>query len=156
MDDFGFDAAAISGAAAIGGIVSLPFPYFIGWLSDRIGRYRLIAGCFIASAVSLGILAASSDLWHFWLACILGAGIGISTGVASALVIDLIPRESLSAGLARFNATNWIGSIIGFAGAGYAIQIFGATASFIVSGIALVIAVGLLIVMQRVRRPALA
>ena len=154
MDRLGFDAAAIAGAVALGGIVSLPFPYIAGWLSDRIGRYRLISLCFLASAVSLAILAASTVLWHFWVVCILAAGVGISTGVASALVTDLVPQEALGVALARFNATNWIGSIIGFAGAGYAIQYFGIATTYIIGAAFTLISIVLLMQVQRVRKLA--
>lgn len=156
MDKLGFDPAAITGVVAIGGAVSLPFPFLVGWLSDRVSRYRLMALCVLASALGLAVLAGSTLLWHFWVASILGASSGISAGVGSALVTDLVPQESLGAGLSRYSATNWVGSIIGFAGTGNAIQLLGTTTTFIAGAVLTLIAIGLLVQIQRTRRLALA
>ena len=130
MDKLGFDAAAISGAVAIGGAVSLPLPFLLGWLSDRFGRQHLIALCFLAGTIGLLLLAAATALWQFWISTALLALISSSTVVGSALVTDLIPPEALGRGLSRYGATNWIAGVMGFAVTGYAIQTFGMAMTF--------------------------
>src|SRR5207248_461006 len=42
MDKSGFDSAAISSVITVGGAVGIPIPLLIGWLSDRLGRYRFL------------------------------------------------------------------------------------------------------------------
>ena len=68
-----FDASAISSTVAAGGLITLPFPLLIGWLSDRIGRRPLLLLCYAAGAASLFILALSTQLWQFWAAAALQA-----------------------------------------------------------------------------------
>ena len=45
--------------------------------------------------------------------------------VGNALVADLLPRESLAKGLSLFGATMWLGGVLGFAVAGYAMKSLG-------------------------------
>jgi MFS family permease len=47
MNEKGFSNAAITTTAAVGGIVSLPFPLVLGWISDRAGRRTVILASFL-------------------------------------------------------------------------------------------------------------
>ena len=58
---------------------------------------------------------------------------------------DLLPREGLGKGQELFSATGWIGGVIGFAFAGFAVQTFGMIATLMSGGCLALIAVGLLI-----------
>ena len=156
MVNLNFNSADISSVLAVSGAISVPFPFLIGWLSDRIGRYGLLALCYLATVLSLALFAASTSLWQFWVAAIVGTIAGASSAVGPALVADLVSRESLGVALARFGATNWVGGVIGFAGAGYAIQALGITNSVVMAGGLSLFAVILLFRVRQTRRLALA
>jgi MFS family permease len=156
MDRLGFDLAAISGAVAVGGAVTLPFPLMLGWLSDRVGRYWLIMLCFFAGAIGLALLAVSVSLWHFWAASIFLAGVGVSLGIGPALVTDLVPEESLGTALAWYGFAPSMGGIIGFMLTGYAIEIFGMSTTFVAGAACTLIAIALVVQVRRARQLALA
>jgi MFS family permease len=102
------------------------------------------------------VLAASAALWHFWVSSILLAGVGVTFGITPALVTDLVPQESLGTALARLGAAPTIGGIIGFSLTGYAIKAFGMTGVSIGAALLTLIAVALLVQVQRIGQPALA
>jgi MFS family permease len=55
MNDLSFGAMAISTTGAIGGIVGMPLPLLVGWLSDRAARrIFLYLGC-LAGITALAI-----------------------------------------------------------------------------------------------------
>src|SRR5262249_8450316 len=76
MDKKGLDSESISSVITVGSAVGLPVPILIGWLSDRIGRNRLIILSYLAAAISVAVLTVSTSLWHFWAAALVGAGLG--------------------------------------------------------------------------------
>lgn len=119
MSGMGFSPLEISSTVIIGGLVSMPLPFILGWASDRLNRkYLLIIGylCYSGGLILLGF---SSVLWHFHVVLILhGIAVGCISSVGSAWVTDIIPVESLGKGLALFNTTTWIGGIAGFMAAG--------------------------------------
>ncbi len=149
MDSYKFDATSISSSGAIGSIISLPFPVFIGWLSDRLGRKPLIMICYLASLIGLAVLASASDLWHFWIAMALQSIIGAGVAVGSALITDLVPRDSLATPLSWYGATQFIGYVIGFGGMGTVINLVGLTSSLMIGIILCLIALLLLVVVPR-------
>ncbi len=149
MDKLGFDAAAITSTVAAGGLIGLPFPLVVGWLSDRIGRKPLLMLCYLSSTLSLIILAVSITLWHFWVSTALQIVLGASIGVGSALVTDTTPQEALGSSLALFGATNWIGITIGFAATGASVQNIGMATTLLVGAVLAVIGAVLVIPIRR-------
>ena len=153
MNELIFLSAAISSTGAIGGAVTLPLSPLVGWLSDRVGRKRLLVVCYLAGTVGLLVLAASISLWHFWVSASLVSVLSIvGSSVGSALVTDLVPQESLGRGISLFTTTAWVGGIIGFAGTGYAVQNLGMTSTFVIGAFLPLIAIILLIPIRRAER----
>ena len=149
MNQLGFASTAISGTAAVGGAMTLPFLPLMGWLSDRLGRKRLLALCYLLGMVGLLVLAASVSLWHFWAAAsLLYVFAFASRGVGSALATDLVSQESLGVGMSLFEATRWVGGIIGFTAMGYAVQNLGITSTFVLGAMLSLTAIILLIPVQ--------
>lgn len=144
MASLGYDTAALTTAGAIGGAVALPVPLLAGWLSDRLGRKRFMALSFVTTTAGLLALSASTALWHFWAASMLFTLANACGPASSALVTDLVPRESLGRGLAIFNSATWLGGIVGCALAGLGAQTIGMTATLLAAACLPVIAVGLL------------
>jgi MFS family permease len=146
MSDLEFGALAISSTGAVGGLVALPIPLIMGWLSDRTGRKRYLYLAYLASIASLLVLAVATSLWNFFIVSILQTiFVGINATVGNAWVADLVPPGSLGRGLALFGTTAWIGGILGFAGAGYALQSLGRLPTLFIGICLLLIAVVLLI-----------
>jgi MFS family permease len=135
MNQLGFAATAISIATAVGGVVSLPVPLVLGWLSDRIGRKRLILFCYLAALAGLLIVAWTQLLWSFW-----GASALLTVGftaypLACALVADIVPPESLGMGLSLISAGSTLGGLLGSIGMGLAIQHMGAQTAFLAAAL---------------------
>ena len=153
MTDLGFPSAAISRVVAVGGAVTLPFPFLVGWLSDKFGRKRLLALCYLAGIIGIISQTISISWWHFCLATILLAfAPRVGGGVGSALVSDLVPKESLGMGIAFFQACGWAAGVIGWSVTGYAIQNFGLTSSMIMASFLPLAAIILLIFIRPAMR----
>ena len=126
MDTLGFNATEISITGAVSGFVALPLPLLMGWQSDRQGRKLFLYLGYVTGFASLTILSISKSFWHFPIASAFQSIIMAVNGtVGNAFVTDILPKESLGRGLALIGATSWIGGVIGFAGAGFALQTFG-------------------------------
>jgi MFS family permease len=152
MNDLGFSAAAISSTGAVGAALALPLPVLVGWLSDRVGRVRLLIFGYVACTMGLLVLAVATSLWHFWLALALLNVLYAARSVGSALVMDLAPKESLGRGLSLFSATTSVGGIIGFAGTGYAVQSLGMASALRLGAFLPLIATAVLIPIRQVGR----
>ncbi len=145
MYNLKFNALEITSTGAIGGLMAMPFPLLMGWLSDRIDRKTFLFVGFLTALASLVLLAFSKSLWNFWFVfALLGISNG-SYGIGNAFVTDLVPRESIGKGLAVYGSAGWIGGVIGFAVTGYAVQNLGLLPTFIVGGCLAVAALGLLV-----------
>ncbi len=145
MDAMGFSSLEITSTGAISGLVAIPFPFILGWISDRIGRKTFLYATYLLGFVFIVILAASTQFWHFLLAF---AIYGIATGaytIGNALVTDLVPRESLGRGLSTISAALWIGGVIGYGGSGILLQGLGLGITITIVAIAAIAAVALLV-----------
>ncbi len=153
MSDLGFGPLEISSTGAIGGLISMPLPFVMGWLSDRSSRKPLLVLAYLSNVGALILLPLSYALWNFWLVVVLqGVASGSSSSIGNAWVTDLLPRESLGKGLALFGATVWIGGIVGFALAGSLVQSLGSGFASVVGACLALAAVGLLIPIDAGRR----
>jgi MFS family permease len=144
MDRLEYDSTAISGTGAIGALIVLPIPLLAGWLSDRLGRKPFLMLCYFGTAIGLAIMIIAVDVWHFWVVSALQNVIGASLAVGLALVADIFPRNALGTPLSLFNATPWIGFVIGFSGSGAAINAFQVTPTLMIGVVLALVAVVLL------------
>ena len=146
MNDLGFNAMEISSTGAIGGIVTLPLPLLVGWLSDRKGRKYFLYLGYLAGLISVCVLVFSSALWNFWIVVVLQSfSSSVNSPIGNALATDLLPPLALGKGLALFSAAGWIGGVLGFAGGGYALKSLSFTPTLIIGICLTLVAIGLLI-----------
>jgi MFS family permease len=148
MDDLEFDATAISSLLSITGLISIPLPFVIGWLSDRLGRRQLLILCYVLASAGTLVLLAEPSLPQFWLSAALLSFIGSSMSVGNALVIDVTAPEAMSTALARYASASFISGIVGYGVTGLIIQRLGLQVSLLLGAILLL--VGILMV-SRVR-----
>lgn len=150
-----FTNAELTSTVAISGLVTLPFPLLIGFLSDRLGRLRFLGVCYAVGAAGLVVYAGAAALWQFWTAAAMVAFVSyVSTAVGSALVVDLVPRDSVGRGMAVYSATGWAGGILGFAAGGVLFSVLGLAAGFLLGALLLGVAVLMLLPLGRARRAA--
>ena len=119
-----------------------------GSLSDRLGRRPLIiAGWMVYAGVYLGF-AFASEAWHAWaLFLTYGVYFGLTEGVEKALVADMVPAAARGAAFGWYNLTIGLAALPASLIFGGLWQAYGASTAFIVgAGLALVAALGLLVV----------
>ena len=127
MEAQSFSPGAVSGANVVAGLVSLPLVLLMGALSDRFGRKQMLVLSTVITAGSVLTLVAADQLWHFWLTAALSvAAMTATRTLAPALATDLLAPEALDRGLPWINASGWLAGVIGYAGAGYAMDTLGA------------------------------
>jgi MFS family permease len=125
MNTRGFSKSAITLTASIQGAVSIGFPLLLGWLSDRMGRRRIMVAVFLAVSASLVLLAFSGSLWQFAAFAVLYAFLSVPLGIGPAFVADIVPSGNVAKGVSLFQAMFWGGSIAGMALTGYAFERLG-------------------------------
>lgn len=90
----GLQAGQVALAYAAYNTVYVALSYPAGAVSDRLGRFRVLALAYgVHAAVYLGFALARAP-WHAWaLLTLYGAFIGLSDGVEKALLADLAPPD---------------------------------------------------------------
>ena len=154
MDGLGFDATAITSAVTINGLVATPLPLIVGWLSDRIGRSRLLIAGYVAIALGAAMLISAVTVGQIWLATAIYALSGAGVSLGFAYVTDLAAPQALATAMSRFSATPWIAGVLGFGFTGFVIQAVGLSMTFLLVAVLPVIAIFLLFLIIRQPRPA--
>jgi MFS family permease len=151
MDHLAFSATALASTAALSAGINMPLVPLAGRLSDRFGRKRFVAAGYLLGVAGLVMLLFSNALWQFLLASVLLAlAVGTSGSIGSAWLTDLVPRGALGQAMAIFGGTGWVAGVLGFLGAGQAIQHLGMGATY---GIGIALMVGAVVLAVSIRRP---
>jgi MFS family permease len=140
MAGLDLSASSIMTTSIAAGFAALIAPFILGWLSDRIERKQLLMMCYSAIMLAAVMLAQATDLWHFWVSTLL-FNVGMAgMSVGSALVTDMLPKEALATGLARYSSTPWLGAVIGFGTGGFIIKALNVETTFMLAATLPVIA----------------
>ncbi len=151
MSQLGFSATAISLTTAIGGAISLPIPLIMGWLSDHMGRKRLLLLCLTSGFVALLALAFAGSAWGFWGASALLALMMSAQPLMQALATDMLPAGSVGIGLSLLSGATSAGIFCSSLGIGLAIQQMGARPSFLITALTPLLAVTLVLPVREMR-----
>lgn len=126
MQLLSFSAESVASTATVSGLVAIPVTFYIGALSDRLGRKQILAAGYGLSAVGVLLLITAVHLWQFWLAAtLILISRSVSDAVSSALATDLLEPAALSQGLPLLSGLTRAGGIISFVGAGVAMDYLG-------------------------------
>ncbi len=109
--------------------------YPAAWLSDRIGRRRLlVTGYLVYGLVYVGFARADSAGWFWWLFGLYGVYMGCTEGVEKALIADISPQESRATMLGTHAMLVGIGLLPASFLAGLLWNYFGPAAPFYCGG----------------------
>jgi MFS family permease len=135
------------------GVIAAQVP--VAWVADRLGRTAVLAGCHTATLV--GILCLLVPGGTAWLAVWLFA-VGACSGAFYPLGLALLGERTPASGLARANAwflaINCLGSLVGPALTGRAMDTFGRGAMFVVGGLAVGLVLAAWVALEISRRRA--
>jgi len=119
----GFEGAHSSLLVAIGTLVLFPLTLFAGWLSDKIGRRRVVlSGLLIGALTILPIFSGwlsqgpASSGWAVLFMIVITIPLALVTGPQTAMLAELFPaRTRYSAAALPHNlAAGWIGGLLPF------------------------------------------
>jgi MFS family permease len=137
----------------LGGLVSLPFIFWFGALSDRLGRRRFLAINYLTTVVGVLILSQAVTLEQFWLAsACLSLAIYPNGSVLSALATDLLRAANLNKGLSLLSMAGSVAAIVGLAGTGYLFHSLGPSNTFWLAAAIAAAATGLLALLPKAPR----
>jgi len=131
MDKLGFNATEITSTAVVGGVISLPFVYGVGRLSDLFGRKKFWLICCASGMIALYLLPTAVSLWNYWcVALLLRIFSTGNRGISNAWVIDLSHGLKVSKVIALVGSVTWVGGIVGYLMTGYGLSHWGRDITF--------------------------
>jgi MFS family permease len=153
MNDNSFSNASITTTMAVGGLISLPFPFLLGRLSDVVGRRSIMIASFLAGTAGLLLLIVARPLWQFWAVAGLLAINGISTTVGPAYVADIVRKERVGTGISVFQSSTWVATIVGLIYAGSAFQRLGMRVGLALGAVLPLVGIFFLLLVRTSARP---
>lgn len=147
VSELGFSPWAVVLAYAIYNIVYAALSYPIGLLSDRIGRWKLIAaGWLIYALVYAGfaLLSQANHLAVWGLLAIYGVYIALTDGVGKALVADVAPKNHRGTAMGIYYALTGIASLVSSVLTGWIWHQAGAATALLTSAAFALVALALL------------
>jgi MFS family permease len=152
MDEKAFTSAAITTTMAVGGIVSLPLPFALGWISDKVGRKSVLIASCIAGIAGLLLLIVARSLWQFSAAAALLSIHAISMTTGPAYVTDIVRPERVGTGVSLMQSAAWIGTILGYVYSGLAFPRLGMIVSLWVGSLFPLLAIPVLLLVRTAAR----
>jgi UMF2 family putative MFS family transporter len=127
----------------------------VGWLADRLGAAAVLAGCNVVALLGIACMLFPGGVgWlALWLFAV-GACSGAFYPLGLARLGERVPPTGLARANAWFLAINCLGSLIGPAVAGAAMDLFGRGALFVAGGGAVGLVLAAWVVLGAARRPA--
>ena len=131
MDKLGFSATDITSTAVVGGLISIPFIYGIGRLSDLFGRKTCWLVCCVSGLIALYLLPSAVSLWNYWwVALLLRVFSTGNRGISNAWVVDLSNGLNVPKLIALAGSVTWVGGIMGYLITGYGLSNWGRDITF--------------------------
>jgi MFS family permease len=152
VSELGFTPWAVVLAYAIYNIVYAALSYPIGLLSDRIGRWKLIAAGWLIYALVYAGFALLTPANHYavWvLLAIYGIYIALTDGVGKALVADVAPKSHRGTAMGIYYALTGIASLASSILTGWIWHSAGAASALLTSAAFAVVALVLLATHRR-------
>lgn len=130
-DNLGLSAWLTPAVLIAMNIVYAASAYPIGRLSDRIGKFGLLAGGIVLLIVADLILALGNNLYFaFAGAAVWGLHMGMTQGLLSALVADVAPSELRGTAFGMFHLMTGLALLLASALAGWLWTVYGPTETF--------------------------
>ena len=150
LRDLGFSLALITIASALFRIVGLPLTFYLGAISDRFGRKRVLMLSFVGYACYFFLMSLSRGVPAVFAVQIFRVTVAVIQAVGAAYVADLIREQSLGTGMAVFQGVIGLGGIFGALLTGHTIQELGMVKAFWIGGTLALVAM-ILLAFTRVR-----
>jgi len=150
--DLGYSPWAVVLVYALYNVTYSALSYPVGALSDRIGRWRIIAvGWVIYAGVYAGFaFLPASQAWGMWpLMAIYGVYMALTDGVGKALIADHAPRESRGAAMGFFYGLTGVTTFIASLATGIVWDRFGASAALLIGAGFAILALFALVVLRK-------
>ncbi|NET40546.1 MFS transporter [Okeania sp. SIO2B3] len=146
MNQQGFLLRHISFVMGFSASISFFFSPLSGWMSDKFGHKPILISCYLIGALGIFSLASAVSLWQFYLAaCGISFLSYVALGPSFALITDLVAPDFLGRGISLFRTAFRVGGILGFILTGSLIEKMGISLIFVLEGLILIVAIGLLI-----------
>ena len=125
MRTHSYNLSDISHAFAWGTVFCLPFPYFMGKLSDTTKKKPLLLICYLSITVALCILLVADQYW-IYIAAIVFTNIMsyASTPVMLKIAKEDYPKEYVNQAQTWTNSSTWVAGILGYLWVGFAANHF--------------------------------
>lgn len=136
MHALAFSPSEVASTATVSGLVAIPVVIWIGSLSDRLDRRRLLVLSYALIAAGVSTLIVATQLWHFWLSATLLLIARCANGsIGAALVTDMLAPANLLRGLSLLNTSGWAAGVLTYATSGFLVSSLGTSPVYVGAGL---------------------